>query len=201
MWARFATLERESDSMGRIGSKPIAARFFEVDMTYTRQQIADACRRQAAKLDATLLDGYDAARLLWAICGNESSFGHDCTPRHEPAYDMGGTYAKAPTQAALLVKFGSHGACSYGPMQVMLVDAPFGTAPIDFDDLDKAIAAGAFALNRLLRANKPTTMAQIGACYNGGHVPKGIWPDGIRRYADELIRNYAEPMPDALLKG
>lgn len=170
-------------------------------MNFTRQQIADACRAHAGDLDASLLDGYDAAQLLWAICGNESSFGANCSPRHEPAFDVGGTYAAAPAQAALLKAFGSLGACSYGPMQVMLVNAPAGYSPNDFDDVDKAIAAGAYALGRLLAHNKPTTLAQIGACYNGGHVPSGIWPVGLHNYANQLIQNYAEPMPEAALQG
>lgn len=170
-------------------------------MNFTKQQIADACRAHAGDLDTALLADYDPARLLWAICGNESTFGADCNPRHEPAYDVGGSYAKAPTQAALLAKFGSLGACSYGPMQVMLVNAPAGYVPNDFADVDKAIAAGAYALGRLLLHNKPTTLAQIGACYNGGHVPKGLWPTGIHEYANELIVNYGNAMPDAVAQG
>lgn len=165
-------------------------------MSFTKQQIADACRRHAADVDLALLcGGYNPADLLWAICGNESSFGANCNPRHEPAFDVGGTYAKAPKQAALLGKYGSLAACSYGPMQVMLVNAPDGTAPNDFADLDKAIAAGAYALNNLLRHNLPKTLREIGACYNGGHVPTGVWQPGLARYADELVQNYSVAMP------
>ncbi len=167
-------------------------------MGFTRQQIADACRAHAGDLDASLLAGYDAAKLMWAICGNESSFGANCTPRHEPAFDVSGTYAKAPAQAALLAKYGSHAACSYGPMQVMLVNAPEGYAPADFDDVDKAIAAGAFALNRLMEHWKPVSLAQFGAVYNCGHIPKIVSP-GVHEYQDELIRNYHDvPMPVAV---
>jgi hypothetical protein len=170
-------------------------------MSFTRQQIADACRSHAGELDPAVLIDYDPAQLLWAICGNESSFGANCNPRHEPAFDVGGTYAKAPTQAALLVKFGSLGACSYGPMQVMLVNAPLGYSPDDFADIGKSISAGTFALTNLLKRNKPVSLAQIGACYNGGHIPSGIWPAGIHAYANQLIVNYAEPMPEAVLQG
>lgn len=170
-------------------------------MNFTRQQIADACRLHAADLSPALLADYDPAQLLWAICGNESSFGANCPPRHEPAFDVGGTYAKATAQAALLAEFGALGACSYGPMQVMLVNAPKGTAPGDFADVDKAIAAGAYALGNLLEHNRPTTLAQIAACYNGGHIPTGSWPQGVLAYANELITNYAEPMPVEVLQG
>lgn len=165
-------------------------------VNFTRAQIADACRRHCVDVRAELILDYDAARLLWAICGNESNFGANCAARHEPAYDTGGRYAANLQQAALLEKFGSLGACSFGPMQVMLYNAPEGYAPKDFDDLDHAIAAGVYALNRLLGHNQPQTLAEMGACYNGGHVPKGLWPDAIRRYANQLIVNYAEPMPE-----
>jgi len=170
-------------------------------MTFTKQQIADACRAHAGEVREELIDNYDPAQLLWAICGNESSFGANCKARHEPAYDVGGTYAKAPKQAALLAKFAGLGACSYGPMQVMLVNAPDGYAPSDFDDLDKAIVAGVFALNNLLTHNRPKTLAQIGACYNGGHVPKGIWPAALHDYANRLLVNYVDVMPEAVLQG
>jgi hypothetical protein len=165
-------------------------------MTFTKQQIADACRRHCVDVRSDLIPDYDAARLLWAICGNESSFGADCKPRHEPAYDVGGRYAKDARQAALLEKYGTLGACSLGPMQVMLVNAPEGTAPKDFDDLDHAIAAGVYALNRILQHRRPGSLAEIGACYNGGHVPTGLWPDALRRYATRLLDHYAEPMPE-----
>ena len=83
----------------------------------------------------------------------------------------------------------------------MLVNAPDGYAPSDFDDLDKAIVAGVFALNNLLTHNRPKTLAQIGACYNGGHVPKGIWPAALHDYANRLLVNYVDVMPEAVLQG
>lgn len=170
-------------------------------MNFKPQDVADACRRHCVDVRPELVDGYDAAQLLWAICGNESSFGVDCTPRHEPAFDVGGTYAKAPAQVALLEKFGRAGACSYGPMQVLLVNAPNGYAPADFDDLDKAVAAGVYALNMLLSRNHPKTLAEIAACYNAGHVPSGAWPTGVARYANSLTVHYADPMPEPVLRG
>lgn len=165
-------------------------------MNWTRQQIADACRRHCVDVKPTLIGDYDAARLLWAFCGKESSFGANCAPRHEPAYDVGGIYARNPEQAALLEKFGSLGACSFGPMQVMLVNAPSGYAPKDFDDLDRAMAAGVFALNTLLGRNHATTLSEMGACYNAGHVPREAWPAGVQKYARDLVTHYAEPMPE-----
>jgi hypothetical protein len=164
-------------------------------LNFGRQQIADMCRKLGPTLDAALLpDGIQAEQLLWAICGNESSFGYNCTPRHEPAFDVGGTYAQAPAQAALLEKFGSDGACSYGPMQVMLVNAPSGFTPASFDDLESAIAAGVFALGNLMRHNRPRSLQQIGSCYNAGHI-QTRFSSQVAAYVTRLQRNYGVAMP------
>ena len=82
-------------------------------LNFTRQQIADACLAYGPQL-TELPYGVDGAQLLWALSGNESSFGANCTPRYEPAYDVGGRYADAD----LLARFGRAAACSYG--EVML---------------------------------------------------------------------------------
>jgi hypothetical protein len=157
--------------------------------------VADACRALGPTLDAALLpSAYKAEQLLWAICGNESSFGASCTPRHEPAYDVGGRYAQSPDQAALLARFGSAGACSYGPMQVMLVNAPSGFTPDLFADVTSGIEAGVFALGTLLRRNKPQSLTQIGMCYNHGSIPT-VNLDSVMEYVRRLIVNYGVAMP------
>lgn len=164
-------------------------------MTFTRQQVADACRKLAPTLDSSLVpSAYRPEVLLWAICGNESSFGMNCTPRHEPAYDVGGTYAGNSQQAVLLEKFGSAGACSYGPMQVMLVNCPESFTPDSFGDVEAGIAAGVYALGNLLRRNKPQSLSQIGSCYNAGHI-QSPQSSAVQAYAQRLIRNYGVVMP------
>jgi hypothetical protein len=46
----------------------------------------------------------DGPRLLWAIAGNESHWGANCKPRHEPAYDVDGLYYRQwVRRAALLI--------------------------------------------------------------------------------------------------
>ena len=55
---------------------------------FTPKQVADQCRISGPDL-AGLPRGVDGAQLLWAMAGNESSFGVNCTPRHEPAFDVG----------------------------------------------------------------------------------------------------------------
>jgi len=164
---------------------------------FTKQQIADACRKLGPTLDPSVLpSAYVAAQLLWAFCGNESSFGANCTPRHEPGYDVGGLYAKNAQQAELLAKFGRAGACSYGPMQVMLVNAPEGFTPDSFLDVETGIEAGVFALETLLRRNKPQSLTQIASCYNAGHIQLPL-SDGVWAYAKDLIANYGVVMPAA----
>lgn len=164
-------------------------------MNFTRQQIADACRHAAATNPMDLPMGLDLTQLLWAICGNESSFGANCNPRHEPAFDVGGTYAHAPAMVRLLDMYGSHAACSYGPMQVMLVNAPAGYTPQSFDFVDRSIAAGRYALANLVIHWNPKSLAEIGGCYNGGN-PHALNRADVQEYARKLLMHYEVAMPD-----
>lgn len=157
-------------------------------MNFTRQQIADACRAYGAQL-TDLPDGVDGAQLLWALAGNESSFGANCTPRYEPAYDVGGRYA----DAALLARFGRAAACSYGPWQIMFGNCPTNFIPSDMEDLDKAAVATILFLNRQLNRFRPSTLRSIGAIWNGGN-PSALQRHEVQVYADRLERNYAVPV-------
>ncbi|HVW78503.1 MAG TPA: hypothetical protein VHB45_12880 [Alloacidobacterium sp.] len=168
-----------------------------------REQLAKICGVYGASLSSSLLgiadpDGkpLDGARLLWAISGCESSFGANLKPRHEPAYDVGGEYSTHPPMPELLEKFGSAAACSYGPWQILFVNAPEGFRPSDFDDLQFAAQATTAFLGKLLRACRPTTLAEIASCWNAGHVQNPLSP-GVARYAADLTRYYAEPLPAA----
>jgi hypothetical protein len=160
---------------------------------FASSDVAAACRVFGPSLKG-LPAGVVGANLLWAICGNESSYGVNCVPRHEPAYDVGGMYAAEATQAALLLKYGPAAACSYGPMQVMLCNAPASSAPDDFNDLSTAIRYAVFALNSLLARFKPTRIAEVGYCYNGGHIAN---PNpAAKNYGTRLAARYlGSPMP------
>lgn len=157
-------------------------------MNYIRQQIATACRSYGSQITG-LPDGVDGEHLLWALSGNESSFGANCAPRHEPAYDVGGRYANA----ALLARFGHAAACSYGPWQIMFVNCPPNFIPEDMDNLDKAAAATILFLNRQLTRFRPSTLELIGSIWNGGN-PLALSSVRVQHYADELVRNYAVPL-------
>jgi len=164
-------------------------------MTYTKQQIAQVCQQFGSQV-APLSDGIDGAQFLWAISGNESSFGANCTPRHEPAFDVGGIYGNGSTMKPLLDAFGSAAACSYGPWQVMFCNLPQGINPEQCGDL-QTIAQGTVAfLNSKLREFKPTSLSQIGEIWNGGH-PMQTPSAGVAAYVNQLQQNYAVQIPAA----
>lgn len=162
-------------------------------MTFTREQVAQQCRNVGAEV-APLPQGITGYQILWAISGCESSFGANVTPRHEPAWDIGGSYAANPPMPELLDKYGWAAACSYGPWQILFVNAPSGSTPADLDDIQLAAQATVAFLNSLLRRFKPTTLAEIASCWNAGHIQHPL-SAGVQHYAVELARFYAEPIP------
>lgn len=160
-------------------------------MGFSKQALAAECRILGPQVKP-LPAGVDGAQLLWALAGVESSFGQNTKPRHEPAYDVGGRYDNAVMQP-LLERWGSAAACSYGPLQIMLVNAP-GYVPADFDDLPTAMRASLSFLNRQLRSRKPQTLAEIGQVWNSGRIasqPSAAVQDYIRK----LTASYAVAMP------
>lgn len=162
-------------------------------MSFTKAQIAAVCMEFGPKVEP-LPDGVDGAQLLWALSGNESSFGLNVTPRHEPAYDFGGSYAGSGNMPTLLEEYGHAAACSYGPWQVMLTNAAT-FAPDDFTDLETACQASVSALNSLLRRFKPGSLVQIGQCWNHGE-PTSTPNAGVLAYTVELQQNYNIQMPE-----
>jgi hypothetical protein len=143
---------------------------------------------------APLPKGVDGAKLLWALSGNESSYGLNTTPRHEPAFDAGGTYGDGPVMRPLLAKFGKAAACSYGPWQLMFCNAPAGFTPESFGDLHQCAVATVERLNAFLRKWQPQALAGIAECWNGGH-PMANPVAGVAAYAHELATNYAMAAP------
>ena len=166
-------------------------------MTYLREDIAEACQTWGPML--WVPSGVDGAKLLWAISGCESSFGADCAPRHEPAYDAGGLYATNPEQAELLKLYGSAGACSYGPWQLLLVNVQPAASPDDLASLHRCAMATVGYLNReILKRENPLTVEEIAEAYNSGKWKWQTVPAGVARYAADC-RNYYdnEAMPQA----
>ena len=160
---------------------------------FTQGEIAAQCKTSGPEV-GPLPAGIDGAQLLWAISGNESSFGDDCAPRHEPAFDVGGVYGDNAVMKPLLSLYGSDAAYSYGPWQILFANAPAGWAPTDLEDLSKAARATVLFLNRLLSRWHPQDLAGIGECWNAGH-PMQNPSVGVDRYVTDLTANYAVPMP------
>ena len=134
----------------------------------------------------------DGATLIWAMSGQESSFGADMTPRHEPAYDTGGIYAGEPAQKLALAKFGRAAACSYGPLQVMYCNTQ-GYTPAQIGEsaeLGLALALGFLRRNALLRL-KAQSLAEICQVWNGGHIGAATMPG----YVEHVTGFYLAGLP------
>jgi len=157
-------------------------------MSFTKDQLQAQCDLLGPSV-GPLPDGVDGSTLLMALAGNESSYGANVTPRHEPAFDVGGICGSSPEQAPLLAKYGSAAACSYGPWQLMFCNAPQGSSPNDFANLSLAGQYTVRYLNSLLERDKPQTIAEIGSMWNAGHVLTHPGP-GVVAYMSDLISNY-----------
>jgi hypothetical protein len=160
-------------------------------MNFTPEQVASMCEKYGSQV-GPILTSIDGAQLLWALSGVESSHGTNCTPRHEPAFDVGGIYGSHAPMPQLLALYGSPAAASsYGPLQIMLCNAG-GASPSTFDDVDQAFAATLPFLNAQLRRFQPQTLAEIGEVWNAGHIT----PDP--GYVAKLTAAYAVPIPEGV---
>ena len=159
---------------------------------FTPQQISDQCRLSGPTI-LGIPHGIDGAQLLWAMSGNESSFGVNCSPRHEPAFDVGGVYGSGVAMTTLLTKYGSAAACSYGPWQIMFVNCPSGWTPDDLSNLGLATRATVLFLEKLLTRWRPSDLAGIGECWNAGH-PMVNPSAQVAAYVQKLTANYAVPL-------
>ena len=131
-------------------------------------------------------EGVDGVKLLWALAGNESSFGANLAPRHEPGYCRGGKYYNVLQTGA----WGCLAHCSFGPWQVMFPNFPVGTSPLlVMEEPRVAASVTVDFLNRIVfGVHKAATLEQIGQCYNGGHIGADV-PD----YVLKLKANYLVP--------
>lgn len=81
-------------------------------------ELADACRLYGRQIQY-LHPSVNGIHLLWALAGNESSFGANDVPRHEAGYCRGGKYFDKD----LTAKYGCWAHCSYGFSQIMFANA------------------------------------------------------------------------------
>lgn len=154
---------------------------------FTTAEIAAQCKLSGPTV-GPLPTTVTGAQLLWALAGNESSFGTNCMPRHEPAFDTGGAYATHAPMPTLLAKYGSAAACSYGPWQILLANAA-SYSPTDFSTLTSAAEATVAYLNQQLRIFRPQSLEQIGSIWNSGGPNNKDIP-GVARYIAGLQQKY-----------
>ena len=158
--------------------------------SFPKADVLAACAKFGPQLQVdSQLDG---VKVMAAIAGNESSYGYNCGPRHEPAYDVGGTYANGALQKGLLQEFGSAAACSYGPWQMMF-DNFVGFTPAQLlTDLDAcAMSFVRFFNSYVIRTRRAVTLDEIAQVWNSGHISATPSP-AVQRYMQQLQKNYEE---------
>jgi hypothetical protein len=156
-------------------------------ISYPRATIYVLCLKYGPQIKVPA--GLNGPRVMAAIAANESSMGQDCDPRHEPSYDVGGHYDEG-VQHDMLEKYGRAAACSYGPWQVLPLNAPPFT-PVDLlSDPDAGARAFVIFFNAyVIRDHHAQSIEQIGQIYNGGHASAHPLP-GVVRYAADLEKAY-----------
>lgn len=134
----------------------------------------------------------DKAKLLWGISGVESSFGLNCSPRHENGYCYGGPYFNKYASK----DWGCLCHCSFGPWQVMYANFPLGVSPLSLtwaDDgrvaADLCIRGAIVVLNRAI-ARGVRHLADISIAYNG--------PANEEEYSARLSECLDRPMPEGV---
>lgn len=134
--------------------------------------------------------GLDGERVMAALASNESSTGNDCGPRHEPAYDVGGSvWASSPAQRSLVAQYGRLGASSFGPWQTMLINCP-GFTPAELEtSLDDCARSFVSHFNSYVAHFEPKNLMEIGQIWNLGHKTANP-PSGVIKYCADLQKAY-----------
>jgi len=164
-------------------------------MNVASEIIAALCRKHAPDLLTPLKwqgTPLDKGRLLWGIAGVESSFGLNCSPRHEPGYCIGGRYLDAERTRV----WGCLAHCSYGPWQVMFPHFAFGVSPLSLMwETDGRVAAenclvGAIKVLNVAIAHGTKNLDDIVIAYNG--------PGDVEHYAAHLSECMAITVPEGV---
>jgi hypothetical protein len=154
----------------------------------SRKETLAAIHAHAHELHVALIvdSRLDPARVLAAIAHNESRYGANNVPRHEPAFDAGGRYA----DRAALEKYGREAACSWGPWQVMYVTAKelgYKGAPKELADPEVSLPFAIKLVNeRLIERQGAKSLAEIAVGYNSG----SIHGDAVKGYAGNCLMAY-----------
>jgi hypothetical protein len=156
--------------------------------------IAALCRKHGpdlltpAKWQGTPLD---KVRLLWGLAGVESSFGLNCSPRHEPGYCYGGHHFNPVASR----EWGCLAHCSFGPWQVMFADFPYGVSPLSLIwENDGRVAAEVCVVEAVrylngIIARGAQNLSDVVIGYNG--------PANEEEYSARLVECFERPMPES----
>lgn len=157
--------------------------------------LAALCRKWAPELfTPTNWQGtpLDKVRLLWGICGVESSFGANCNPKHEAGYCFGGKYFNPVATRS----WGCLAHCSFGPWQVMYANFPYGVSPLSlmWDEdgrvpSELCIRGATGVLNKII-ARGVRNLSDIVIGYNG--------PADEEHYSARLVESWDRPMPETV---
>jgi hypothetical protein len=162
-------------------------------------ELADLCRKHGPDFNVSGCTGpdllpLDPAKALWAIAGKESSFGLNMKPRFEPAYFVGGRYYQKSQDVRNWIKaYGTLGASSFGPWQILSVNAQPFTPPDLLNDMDACATATVKFLNRFVITDRHAMdLEEIARTWNSGS-PYGTTFDP--KYVPEVFGYYNAPMP------
>jgi hypothetical protein len=159
--------------------------------------IARLCHDYAERMLLPADCGLDAARVLWALAGAESSFGQDFAPRHEASYCRGGRYF----DIAATRDYGCLAHCSYTPWQIMYANFQTGMWPPYL--LDEVTSPAVGIRTAIARINKAIqegarTLAQIADAYNSGSFRDSVIPVA---YINDVQEKYLIEMPEIIPAG
>jgi hypothetical protein len=150
--------------------------------------------------------GLDGERVMIAIAAVESgggdvgSVGHNCGPRHEPAYESGGARWAQVAMAPLLAQYPPIGmppqspaACSYGPWQMMFLNFQRCYTPAQLES-GLEICASEFVrwFNQYMGPKHPQNLAEIGEIWNVGHItPDPAYTAKLQKSYDSAVKKTA----------
>ena len=158
--------------------------------------LIDVCKQVGPQLDGIVMHHekpVHGATLLYAITGNESSFGTRAEfVRAEPAYMRGGMYfERAAHLRQQWFRWGVLAASSFGAFQLLYITAyelGFRGHPIDLQQHDiSARWVNTLITERFVRTRGVQTLRDLLDAYNSGrhtdaHVPERYIAEGIKHY-------------------
>lgn len=159
---------------------------------FPRSAVVAACQQYGPqlKVDPSLNGSY----VMQAIASNESSIGANCGPRHEPAYDQGGSiYRSNAQQRQLVADFGAAAASSYGPWQMMFINFDRSVTPPDLLLVNLGLCAENFVRffnSYVIGLRKAVTIRDIGEVWNEGHETPTP-PPCVEAYVEHLQLAYS----------